>query len=241
MPQGVYADMNMIDIVILLLFAFFLLAGWYRGFLNTLLSLGAYIFSSGMAFLLRAPLAEWVKGNEALYTTALYYTEGAEFINNTELARTNISAISAEQLNSVIEQAHLPIPIDTRITENIAKEVFAKDGISTLGDYFNQTIVNVFVNIACVLILFVIIRLVLAFVIHMVDYARNGLPVLHTADGLLGACFGLIRGFLAIYILFLLIPIVLIILPKIGDYLTDSFFGNFFYNSNFLLRFIPGL
>lgn len=233
--------MNMIDIVILLLFAFFLLAGWYRGFLNTILSLGSYVFSTGFAFLFRGLLAGWIKGNDALYTMVLYYTEGAEFIHNTELARTNISAISAEQLNGIMEQANLPIPIGTRITENIAKEVFAKDGITTLGDYFNQTMVNVFVNIVCVLLLFIIIRLVLAFVIHLVDYARKGLPVLHTADGLLGAGFGLIRGFLEIYVVFLIIPIILIVLPRVGSYLADSFFGNFFYNSNFLLRFIPGL
>lgn len=223
------------------LFAFFLLAGWYSGFMNTLLSLGAYTLSCGLAFLFRPLLANWVRGNASLYSMALYYAEGGELVRDTALAHTNISNLSSEQLSGVLENAQLPIPMATRISQNIAKEAFAKDGILTLGDYFNQTIVNVFINILCILLFFIVIRLLFAFVIHLIDYARKGYPVLHTADGLFGATFGLIRGFLAMYLVFLITPVILIVLPKLSGYLTSSFFGNFFYHSNFLLRLVPGL
>lgn len=231
---------NLLDIAVLAVFAFFLLAGWYRGFVNTLLSLGAYTLSCAGALLLRPLLTNWVEGNAELYSMALYYAEGAELVNNVELSRTAVSTLSAEQLSGVMEKAALPVPMGARITENIAREAFAKDGITTLGEYFNQTIVNVFINIACVLLLFVVIRLLFAFAIHLVDYARNGYPVLHSADGLMGACFGLIRGFLAMYIVFMLAPVALIILPKVGEFIDASYFGSFFCNSNFLLRLIPG-
>lgn len=233
-------EMNLIDLAVLVLFAFFLLAGWYSGFVSTLLSLGAYVLSCGFALLLHPLLGNWIKGHETLYHTILYYAEGSELVNDVELARANISSISSAQLSGVMETAELPIPMESCIAKNVAKEAFASDNIFTLGDYFNQTIVNVFINIISVLILFVIIRLVFAFVVHLFDYARKGYPVLQAADGLLGACFGLIRGFLAMFIVFMVVPIILIVLPSLGSYLSESFFGNFFYGSNFLLRLIPG-
>lgn len=232
--------MSIIDIAILLLFAFFVLEGWYRGLVHTLLSLGAYLVSGGLALLFRPLLANWVKSNEGLYSMALYYAEGQEFIYDVELSKTAVSELSSEQLATVMERADLPIPMATRIPENIAKEAFSAQGLTTLGDYFNQTIVNVVINLMCVLLLFLIIRMVFAFVINMVDYARKGYPVLQSADGLIGAAFGLIRAFLAMYILFLVVPVGIIVLPKVGEFLSGSFFGTFFYTSNFLLRLIPG-
>ncbi len=232
--------MNLLDVAVLALFAFFLLSGWYRGFVNTLLSLVAYTVSCGLALLIRPLLENAVKHSADIYNAVLYYAEGGELVGDVELSRTAISQLSAEQLSGVMENAQLPVPMGARITTNIAREAFAKDGLTTLGDYFNQTIVNVFINILCVLLLFVAIRLLLGFVIHMIDYARDGYPVLHTTDGLLGACFGLIRGFLAMYVLFMLAPIALIVLPSLVKYIDASYFGSFFYNSNFLLRLIPG-
>lgn len=232
--------LNILDLAVLILFAYFLLAGWYAGFVNTLFSLGAYTLSCGLSLLLHPLLANWVKSNAGLYNAALYYAEGAELVKDVEFARANISSLGSAQLAGIMESAKLPIPMEARITQNIAREAFAKADIFTLGEYFNQTIINVVINIACVLILFVLIRLVFSFVIHLLDYARKGYPTLQTADGLLGACFGLIRGFLAMFIVFMIVPVVLIILPTLGSFFADSFFGNFFYNSNFLLRLIPG-
>ena len=232
--------MNILDIAVLLLFAVFLLGGWYRGFVHTVLSLGAYVLAFAFALTLRPLVTNAIKADEQLYTMALYYTEGAELVQDVELSKTPISALSAEQLSGVMENATLPVPMGQRISENIAREAFLEDGASTLGQYFNLTIVNVFINLFAVLALFTVVRLLLAFAIHLITYARNGFPVLHTADGLLGACFGLIRGFLAMYLIFLLVPIVLIILPKAGELIDASYFGGFFSHSNLLLRLIPG-
>ncbi len=236
--------MNLLDIAVLALFALFLLAGWYRGFVSTLLSIGAYILSALLAFLLMPLVSNGVKSSESLYNTMLYYTEGAEFVMdvNVELARTPISSISTEQLNGVMAQVNVPHPIGARITENIATEAFAGQGVTTLGDYFNQTIVCVFINILSFLVLFAAFRLLMAFIIHLLDYAQGGYPVLHTADGLIGSGFGLIRGFLAMFILFTAVPIFMVVLPTIvTPFIQESFFGAFFYNSNFLLSLMPGV
>jgi len=233
--------MNVLDIAVLALFAVFLLAGAYRGFVHTILSLGAFAVCLGLALLLCPVVENAVKADKDLYSMALYYTEGGELVKDVELSRAPVSSLSAEQLSGVMENAQLPNPMGPRISENIAREAFAKQGLSSLGDYFNQTIVNVFINILGVLAVFLVLRLLAGFGIGVAEYARRGFPRLHGLDGALGACFGLIQGFLVLYLVFLVTPIVLIVVPKAGNLIDASFFGSFFYNSNWILGLISGV
>ena len=129
------------------------------------------------------------------------------------------------------------------IADNIARESFAENGITTLGDYFNQTIVIVFINILVFIAMFAIIRIILAFIINGVDYALT-LPKLRVADRAIAGGIGLIRGILAVFLLFMLLPIVLIVLQGkfafLTDMVNDSMMAKFFYRTNFLLSMMPG-
>jgi hypothetical protein len=122
-------------------------------------------------------------------------------ITDVELTRASISSISSEQLHTVLENADMPIPMDRCVMKNIASEAFSKTGVTTLGDYFNQTIVCVVINILALLLLFTILRLLFGFVIRGVEYGRGGFPVLSRADGLIGAGVGLIHGVLMLFVI----------------------------------------
>ena len=158
--------MNILDAAILAIFALFVLAGLYKGFLSTILSIGAFIVSWGLGMAFMPLAAAGVKGSEKLYNMMLYYTEGNEYIGNAELARLNISSVSSAQLNDIINTSDIPYPMGKAITGNIAREVFAKDNVFTLGEYFNQTIVCVFINILVFLAVFALIRCILGFAIN---------------------------------------------------------------------------
>ena len=234
--------MNALDIAVLIIFALFILQGVYKGFLSTALSIGAFLVSWGLGMLFMPLAANNVKANESLYNMMLYYTEGSEYIGDTELAHTGISAIGSEQLNSIIANAEMPYPMGKEISENIAKEAFAQQNITTLGEYFNQTIVCVFINIIVFLFIFLIVRAVLSFVINGVDYAWH-LPQLRSFDPLIAAGAGVIRGMLALFLIFMLLPILLTVLGQfelVTDLVNESVFASFFYRSNFLLGLMPG-
>lgn len=234
--------MNLIDLAVVAALALFALAGLYRGFLTTLLNLGAYLVSTLLAFLFMPLGANAVKGSESLYNMMLYYTEGSEYIVNAEYVRANISSVGAAELSDIISAAKLPYPMGKEISENVAKEVFAGQGVVTLGDYFNQTIVCVFINILIFLLIFVIVRVILAFVINGVDYAWT-FPVLRSGDGLLGMALGILRGMFSLFLLFMLLPIALTVLgqfEQIHAMVENSVFAAFFYRANFLLALIPG-
>lgn len=235
--------MNLLDMAVLAVLVLFVLHGIYRGFLPTLLSIGAYILSWLVAIVLLPVGSNAIRSNEKLFNTMLYYTEGSEYVRDVELAKTNISEISTDALSSVFSNADLPYPVAKNIADNIAKEQFANDGIVTLGDYFNQTIVALFINILVFLLLFALMRIVLAFIINGVDYAWT-MPQLRTADRAIAGGMGIIRGILAVFLLFMLLPLALIVFQGKFKLLTDMVHGSvmakFFYKSNFLLGMIPG-
>ena len=230
--------MNLIDIAVIGVLALFILHGIYKGFLPTLLSIGAYILAWLAAIVLLPVGSNSIRGSEKLFNTMLYYTEGSEYVNDVELARKSIDEISTDTLNAVFAKADLPYPMAKNIADNIARESFAENGITTLGDYFNQTIVIVFINILVFIAMFAIIRIILAFIINGVDYAWT-LPKLRVADRAIAGGIGLIRGILAVFLLFMLLPIVLIVLQGkfafLTDMVNDSMMAKFFYRTNFLL------
>ncbi len=233
--------MNLIDIVALLILAICVLGGYYRGFVSTGLNILAGIASFLIALALVPVVSGEVKSHEALYNRLLYYTEGSEYVAKTsvELIRTPIAELPGDRIEQVIRNASMPNPMGRAVARNIARQAFAKDDVTTLGDYFNLTIVSVFLNILSILAVFFVIRVMLAFLIRGIDYGRGGYPVLVQWDGAIGAGLGLIDGILLLFVIFMLIPIVLTVLPKFYELLSDSAFGEFFYQANFLLYFVP--
>ncbi|MDO4572337.1 MAG: hypothetical protein Q4C13_03125 [Clostridia bacterium] len=235
--------MNFVDIAILLVLAITVLGGLYRGFVDTACNIAATILAWGVAMLTIPLLAAGIKNNEKLFNTMLYYTEGAEYvaITDVELTRAPIAEVSADMLELVLDNADMPRPMDAAVTKNIATEALQAEGITTLGDYFNQTIVCVVINILSLVVMFAVLRIVFGFVIRGVDYGRGGFPVLQKFDGVIGAGLGLIHGVLLLFVLFLLVPIMLTVLPKLYEFLSESLFGEFFYQANFLIPLIPSI
>ena len=234
--------MNLLDYAIAAILILFLLYGVYKGFLPTVLSIGAYIVAWLLALLLMPMGSNMVKGNESLYHMMLYYTEGSEYVRDIELARADISDIGIDQLNDILQSGDIPYPMGKEIANNVNAETFARQNISTLGEYYNQTFVCVFINILVFLLLFILIRIVIAFILNGIDYAWK-LPKLRSGDPILGGGLGLIHGILTVFLIFMLLPMALTVLGQfefVTNLIDRSLFSPFFYRSNFLLSMIPG-
>ena len=235
--------MSAIDIGVLLILAITILGGVHRGFLNTLFSFLSTLGSLILSLIFGPLLASGLKNESSLYSMLLYYTEGAEYVANTdvELTRQPVSQLSAEQVRTVVNNAELPIPMGRAITKNIATEAFAGKDITTLGDYFNMTIVSVVLNILSVLLVFIILRIILGILVQGLDYGKEGYPVLVRFDAPIGAGVGLIEGIFILFAIFLIVPVILTVIPQILQFLQESFFGDFFYRANFILYLIPSV
>lgn len=235
--------MNIIDLVCALVLVFAVLGGIYRGFLSSVLNFLSTLISIFLSRALMILPASLIKSGGDFYNMLLYYTEGSEYVAKTavEMVRTSIENVGPTELNAIIDRADMPVPMGSRILHNIAVEAFADTGYTTIGDYFNLTIVAVVINIGCFALCFVILRVILGLLQRSLEYGRNGFPLLSGFDSLTAAGVGLLHGVLLLYTLFLVVPVILTVLPSLYVFISESFFGEFFYRVNPLLSLIPGV
>ena len=231
----------MVTAAILIVIGICILAGYYRGVIYSALSIGLTILSFFLALLLIPAVAKPVRDSKSLYSSLLYYFEGYEYVSETsvEMVHRPASQLSDELLDEIVEKAGMPIPFDRAVKKNIQQEAYADKNITTVGDYFNQTIVDMVLNMLSLLFLFVCIRILFGFILRMIDYGRHGLPALKRLDPLYSCGIGFLHGVTLLYILFILVPIVLVIVPKLGLMVTETPLGGFFYRMNPFVFLIP--
>lgn len=231
----------MIDLAILIVLLLFVLAGHYRGTIYAAINLGITLVSFFLALLLIPSVAGSIKNSENLYKSMLYYFEGYEYVSVTSVERVHELAanLPEKELDRLIDNANMPIPMGDAVEKNIRRSAYAKKGIVTVGDYFNQTIVDVVINILSLLVLFVLIRIILGWILRSVDFSVEGLPVMNRFDAVFSSGIGFLHGVLILYIVFLLVPVILTVVPVLEKYLNASVLGGFFYRANPLLHLIP--
>ena len=231
----------MVTIPILVILGLCILAGYYRGVIYSAISLGLTLLSFFLALLLIPVVAGPVRSSETLYGGLLYNFEGYEYVNRTSVEMIHDPAASLDdaQLNEVIKNADMAIPFGSAIRKNIRNEAYRDSGITTLGDYFNQTIVDVVLNILSLLLLFTVLRVLFGFILRMVDYGRRGLPTLKRFDPLFSCGIGFLHGVTMLYIVFLITPVVLTIVPRLGQMIVDPPLAGFFYRMNPFMWLIP--
>ena len=211
--------MNIIDILILIVLGASVIFGMYRGFISGVLSVAALIGAALLAFMMSTDLAAWLKGNETLVETLMYYTDAGGRVSNLDLSLLSVAQVNEGALAQILRSANLPTAFESAFLSEIAS---ASAGM-TIAQLLSQTIVNVSISILSFLICFFIAYIAASFVINLVQYVFE-LPVLRHLDALIGGVFGLIRGVLLLFILFALVPIVLAIapVPMIEDMVAAS-------------------
>ncbi len=227
--------MNLVDYVILGLIGLSVLWGFYRGFVQSVLSMGVCLLSFVGSFFLYPQLAQLIQGDESLVVNLIHYTDASSRIGDLELALSNVSSIG-EQINSVINNVKLPAPLSDILSFNIQNQVFSSQGVSSVADYVNQTIVNVSINILSFLVCFVVLFIVASILINMIR-AVFRFPLLKQLDWLMGGVFGALRGVVLCYALFVVVPLVLTIVPFDGldTLLKESTLAQIFNNGSLIM------
>lgn len=235
--------MNILDIAIWAVLGASIVFGLYSGFLGSLLNSAGMLLSYAFSWLFYRPLASWFHGHEDWVGQLVHYTEGASRIPSLELARSSISALTSEQIAQTVSQAGFPFPFGKLLLQNIEGRTLEASGAYTLGDYFNNTIVEVSVNLISFAMLFLLLYIGFSIAIAATNYTVK-LPVLRTMDWLAGGVVGLGRGVMLALVACSLLPVILAVLPS-GIAFLDSILGGsnmlpFFLESNPILDGIRG-
>jgi len=233
--------MNIIDLAVLFMLGIGFLIGWYKGFLYTVVNSASFFIAWLLAFIFNGPLSSLIYRNSEISKSLLYYTAGAEKLSDMTIANVDVAELSVSKIQEVISTSGLPKPIATQMEQNILRQVFYEDGIYTMSDYFNQTIINLALNLICFLMIYFAVRIISVFIIELVDKVYS-LPVLKTKDSLYGGLFGLLQGAMIAFVVFSVIPLFFSILPldSVNALIQESLLGRLFFNANIIFNVLPG-
>lgn len=233
--------MNIIDIVILVILGVSMIYGVYRGFVHTLLSVACCLLSVLIAFAFGPRLSAIVSSSKGVSSTLATYTDAVARVGDYDLAAANVSQLSDSLVNQVLENVSLPQSIQNILRSNLSNQSFAGTGLSTVNDYVSNTVVAVAINILCFLACFALSYVVLSLLLSLIQHVFR-LPLLRQLDWLAGGAFGLMRGALLLYALFLVVPLLSTIIPldAFNELLSQSALSPIFQSDGLFARVISG-
>lgn len=233
--------MNIIDIVILVILGVSMIYGVYRGFVHTLLSVACCLLSVLIAFAFGPKLSAIVSNSKGVSSTLATYTDAVARVGDYDLAAANVSQLSDSLVNQVLENVSLPQSIQNILRSNLSNQAFAGTGLSTVNDYVSNTVVAVAINILCFLACFALSYVVLSLLLSLIQHVFR-LPLLRQLDWLAGGAFGLMRGALLLYALFLVVPLLSTIIPldAFNELLSQSALSPIFQSDGLFARVISG-
>jgi uncharacterized membrane protein required for colicin V production len=231
--------MNIIDIVILIIMSISMIVGLYNGMILSALHAASF-FLSWLASVIFYPYITKLILDlfPSLLNVIVLYAEGSTHIPSVEERMTGIKSLSPEMISEIVDKAQLPNPFSRILISDFSQTL---EGIGTLGEYFDTTMAIVIINIFSFLLLFFLVKLAFIIIVSISKTVVN-LPVLKKFDGAAGAGFGIIRGFFIIYLIFALIPVLLVLAPTdiFTELLDGSKLADFFHYTNIFTSFVRG-
>ena len=215
-----------------------MLFGLYRGFIQSVLNLAGGLAAFAGSFWLFPKLADVLSTNTEITRIISTYTDSGTLLGDLDLSSLSVSALSQDSIASIVERANLPSPVDTLLEHNLAQQVFSPLGnlATNVGDYVNQTILSVSINVLCFLLCFVICFVVMTILVNVLRSVFR-FPVLKHLDWLAGGVFGLLIGVLLCFVIFTVLPLMesVVPLPEFRELVDQSALAQVFENGNLII------
>ncbi|MCQ2437945.1 MAG: CvpA family protein [Clostridia bacterium] len=214
--------MNIIDYIIIAVFAFGILSGMHKGFLASGLSTLGFAASWFGAQALYEKIANFALSNSTLMAVLNQYLEPDDFFANFQQANTAITTVLAggeSAISELVNQVGANFSfIGNAFSANIRMQAFEKLGLNTVSQYFNQTLWVAVFNVMAFLAAFIVLYAVANLIVNLIDHVVC-LPILRGADWLVGGVFGFLRASVVVVIILIIMPM---LLNFIDPALTES-------------------
>lgn len=201
-----------IDLIIALIMLLFIFLGYKRGLVKVAFKLCTFFIAIIVAFVFYKPVAKLV-------------------IANTNIDETIETAITRKILPEGATETQ-EVDLSQDLPSIILKN--SSDTVQSISKSFTNTIIET----ACLLLIFIIVKIVLKFVTALADLIAK-LPILKQFNKLGGTLYGIIEG---LFIVFLGFAIISLIAPMLDssvlDAINSSTLGSICYNNNLLLKII---
>lgn len=196
----------LIDLIIIAIIALFTFIGYKKGLLKVAFGLVSFILAIIISIVLYRPISNFV----------INYTPLDDYIQTTISERLEAPQTTDEETENIVSNYYHNI-------KNASTSVISS-GIS-------KTIINV----ACMLIVFITVKIILLFFKFIGDLIAK-LPLIKQFNTAGGFLYGLLKGFIIIYILLALLAILapIININNIINIINSSIITNIMYNNNII-------
>lgn len=218
-----------VDIILFFIVAGNAAIGYRRGLVRVIFNICSTIIAIILVFILYKPTTNYV-------------------INNTQLAK-KIEIAFEENLRYLFQTNQIETPQQLQENNNLmnALNVFIGDEMGNLIQdttdsvvgYLSIQISHKIISVVVFFALFTIIRLALYVLRNYVELIGD-LPIIRVFNGSGGMIYGIIKGFLLIYVLFAIISLILPIMEN-ADLITviqSAPIGSKMFNNNIILNLI---
>lgn len=220
-----------VDVILFFIIAGNAVFGYRRGLARVICSLLSTIIAIVLVIILYRPVTNYI-------------------INNTNIS-SKLENIFEEKLAYLFEKENVDINNIEQIQKN--KEIYGilnvfigdelgnliQDTTNNLIKYFSVQISHKVIKVLTFFILFAVIRLFLYVIRNYIEMVAN-IPIIRVFNGVGGMIYGILRGFLIIYVT---LAILSLIMPIISDTLIitsiqNAPIGSKMFNNNILLNLI---
>ncbi len=230
--------MNLIDYGIVILIMVFTLFGFYRGFLQSLLNLGGCLLSFAASFWLFPKLADAVASNPQIVRMLSGYTDSGSVLGDLDLSSLAVNTLNSTGISDIVSKANLPDPLGRLLSENLAQQAFSPLGnlATNVGDYVNQTIISVSINVLSFIVCFALSFLVITILINLLKSVFR-FPILKQLDWLAGGLFGFAIGTVICFVVFTAMPVLQSLIPmeNFQQLINESVLAGIFQNGNLVI------
>ena len=218
--------MNLLDIVILAILAFYLISGMYRGSITSFLGTAGFIAAWFGAIRFYPQVAHMALSNQTLMAVLNQYLEPESFFTSHQVAMTSVAEVISggeTAIQSAIAAVSKQLSVISRAFEaNVRSQVFQNLGITTLADYLDQTIWQAIFNVAAFLLCFIALYVLTMLIVNLLDHVIS-FPLIRGFDWLVGGLLGLVRGVvICILVLYLLPAVAQIVSPEFAKNITET-------------------
>ena len=219
-------NLNLLDITIIVILAFYLISGMYRGFITSLLGTVGFVGAWFGAQQLYPRVANLALSNQTLMAVLNQYLEPESFFSSHSQAIKTVSEViaggEAEIQNAVAPVAQKLSVVSKAFEANVRAQMFQRLGISTLADYLDQTIWQAVFNVGAFILCFIALYVLACLIVNLLDHVIS-FPLVRGFDWLLGGIFGLARGLVVVVLVLCLLPaLVQIVSPEFAESLRTG-------------------
>ena len=231
--------MNIVDFIIIAVLAYGLFAGMYKGSITSGISLIGFGGAWFGAQAVYGRISHFALSNSTLMAVLNQYLEPDSFFENHAHATMAVSDVIAggeAAMRSAVESVSGTFSfIADAFNENIRMQAFQNIGISSLSDYFNQTLWVAVFNVVAFLAAFIVLYIVINLVVNMLDRVIS-FPVLRGFDWLIGGVFGFLRASVVVVLILTILPMLTnLIDPALtNELITGSTLFTFAYQFDLL-------